>query len=279
MTDHRPLPRSAANAALLTIITALAPLGTLRSSPAAATADEAAELAKKLNNPVAALISVPIQNNFLFNVGPGNGFREVTNIQPVIPFELNEHWNLISRTVLPVTYQEGIFPGSGSQFGLGDTVQSLFVSPKSAEPFVWGLGPAFLLPTATDDLLGNDQWGAGPTGVILKQSGPWTVGALANHLWSVGGNNGRETVNATYIQPFLAYTTHTHTTFTINSESNYDWTAEEWTVPFNAGVSQVLKLGNQPVSIGLMGTWYAEAPSSAPDWGVRLIFTFLFPKH
>lgn len=240
--------------------------------------EQAADLAKKLNNPVADLISVPLQNNFLFNVGPGDGFRESTNIQPVIPFELNEHWNLISRTILPVIYQEGLFAGSGSQFGLGDTVQSLFVSPKSAEPFIWGLGPAFLLPTATDDLLGNQQWGAGPTGVILKQSGPWTVGMLANQLWSVAGDDDHETVNATYLQPFLSYTTHTHTTFTVNSESTYDWTAEEWTVPFNAGVSQIIKLGKQPVSIGLMGTWYTEAPAGAPDWGVRLVFTFLFPK-
>jgi hypothetical protein len=239
----------------------------------------ATELAKKLNNPVADLISVPIQNNFLFNVGPGDGFRETTNIQPVIPFELNEHWNLISRTILPVVYQEGLFAGSGSQCGLGDTVQSLFISPKSSEPFIWGLGPAFLLPTATDDLLGNQQWGVGPTGVILKQSGPWTVGMLVNHLWSIAGDDGRETVNATYLQPFLSYTTHTHTTFTVNSESTYDWTAEDWTIPFNAGVSQILKLGDQPVSIGLMGTWYAEAPAGAPDWGVRLVFTFLFPKN
>lgn len=239
---------------------------------------QAADLAKKLNNPVADLISVPLQNNILFNVGPGNGFRETTNIQPVIPFDLSEHWNLISRTILPVTYQEGIFPGSGNQFGLGDTVQSLFFSPKDPEPFVWGLGPALLLPTATDDLLGSEQWGVGPTGVILKQAGPWTVGMLANQLWSVAGNDGRETVNATYLQPFLAYTTHTHTTFTINSESTYDWTAKQWTVPFNAGVSQIIKLGGRPVSIGLMGTWFAEAPDSAPDWGVRCVFTFLFPK-
>ena len=240
--------------------------------------DQQTELAKKLNNPVADLISVPFQNNFLYNVGPDNGFRELTNFQPVIPFELNEHWNLISRTILPVIYQEGLFPGSGHQFGLGDTVQSLFISPKSTEPFIWGLGPAFLLPTATDDLLGNGQWGAGPTGVILKQTGPWTVGMLANQLWSIGGNDGRETVNATYMQPFLAYTTHTHTTFTVNSESTYDWTGRQWTVPFNAGVSQILKLGSQPVSIGLMGTWYAVAPSDAPDWGLRFAVIFLFPK-
>ncbi len=257
------------------LFTAMALTASVLSARAA---DPNEELAKKLNNPVADLISVPLQNNLLYNVGPGDGFRELTNIQPVIPFELSENWNLISRTVLPVIYQDGVFPGSGHQFGLGDTVQSLFFSPKDPEPFIWGLGPALLLPTATDDLLGNGQWGAGPTGVILKQSGPWTVGMLANQLWSVGGNDGRETVNATYMQPFLAYTTHTYTTFTVNSESTYDWTASQWTIPFNAGVSQILKIDGHPVSIGLMGTWYAEAPAGAPDWGIRLIITFLFPK-
>ena len=243
------------------------------------TADEsAADLAKKLSNPIAALISVPLQNNFLFNVGPGDGFRETTNIQPVIPFDLNDHWNLISRTILPVTYQDGIFPGSGSQFSLGDTVQSLFFSPKSTDPFIWGVGPAFLIPTATDDLLGGGKWGAGPTGVILKQTGPLTYGVLANQLWSFAGSDNREDVNATFIQPFLSYTTKSATTFTVNSESTYDWQGRQWTMPFNAGVSQLLKLGGQPVSIGLMGTWYAEAPAGAPDWGIRLVFTFLFPK-
>lgn len=248
-------------------------------SAQSATADEsAADLAKKLSNPIAALISVPLQNNFLFNVGPGDGFRETTNIQPVIPFELNEHWNLISRTILPVTYQEGIFPGAGHQFGLGDTVQSLFLSPKSTDPFIWGVGPAFLIPTATDDLLGGGKWGAGPTGVILKQSGPWTYGVLANQIWSFAGSDNREDVNVTFIQPFLSYTTKSATTFTVNSESTYDWQGRQWTIPFNAGVSQLLKLGGQPVSIGLMGTWYAEAPAGAPDWGIRFVFTFLFPK-
>lgn len=245
---------------------------------AAALHAEDADLAKQLSNPVAALISVPIQNNFLFNVGPGDGFRETTNIQPVIPFELNERWNLISRTILPVIYQEGLFPGSGSQSGLGDTVQSLFFSPKDPEPFIWGLGPAFLIPSATDDLLGGEKWGAGPTGVILKQSGPWTYGVLANQLWSFAGADDRGDVNATFVQPFLSYTTKSATTFTVNSESTYDWEGRQWTVPFNAGVSQLLKLGGQPVNLGLMGTWYADGPAGAPDWGIRLIFTFLFPK-
>ncbi len=147
------------------------------------------ELAKQLSNPVASLISVPFQFNYDSGFGPEDGHRVTLNIQPVIPITLNEDWNLISRTILPVIWQEDIAGPSGSQFGLGDTVQSLFLSPSAAGPggIIWGAGPVFLLPTSTDPLLGTDRWGAGPTGVVLMQSGPWTYGMLANHIWSFAG--------------------------------------------------------------------------------------------
>ena len=192
-------------------------------SIAVATAADDVELAMKLSNPIADLISAPIQSNYDFGIGAGDGTRWTTNIQPVMPFSLTENWNLISRTVLPVVDQEGVaLGGAGDAFGLGDTVQSFFFSPKASSP-IWGVGPAFLLPTATDDLLGGDQWGMGPTAVVLKQTGPWTYGALANHLWDFAGDSDRPGVNATFIQPFLAYTLPTATTFTLNLESTYDW--------------------------------------------------------
>jgi hypothetical protein len=149
------------------------PLSTPLSTQAAPTDDQAAaaELAKKLSNPVAALISVPLQNNFDFGAGPaGDGFQYKLNVQPVIPISLNENWNLISRTILPYVYQENIF-GTSSQSGLSDTVQSLFFSPKAptSSGWIWAVGPVLLLPTATDDLLGAEKWGAGPTALALKQ--------------------------------------------------------------------------------------------------------------
>jgi hypothetical protein len=244
----------------------------------AGAADGSAEnLAKKLNNPVADLISVPLQFNYDEGFGPKQAGRILLNVQPVIPVSLNQDWNIISRTILPVVYQESLASGIDSKFGLGDTLQSLFLSPKQSTP-IWGIGPVILLPTATDDVLGSEKWGAGPTGVVLVQEGPWTYGILANHLWSFAGKDDRDEVNATFLQPFLAYTTRTATTFTINTESTYDWNAEQWTVPLNAQVTQLLKLGNQPVSIGIGGRWYAEAPDGGPEWGVRFVFTFLFPK-
>lgn len=174
-------------------------------------------------------------------------------------------------------------PQNRYQSGLGDTTQSFFLSPK--EPgfggIIWGLGPVFLYPTATHPFLGGEKWGVGPTLVALKQSGGWTAGVLANHIWSFAGDDERSDINATFVQPFLSYTTKMHTTVTLNTESTYDWNDSQWTVPVNLMLSQVLKIGNQPVSVGLGGRYYAEGPSGAPEWGLRLIFTLLFPtaKH
>jgi hypothetical protein len=239
---------------------------------------EDADLAKQLSNPVADLISVPIQSNLDFGLGPGDGSKWTTNIQPVIPFGLNEDWNVISRTILPVIDQEGIaLGGANDEFGLGDIVQSFFFSPKKSDP-IWGIGPVFLLPTATDDLLGNEKWGIGPTAVVLKQTGPWTYGALANHIWDVAGDSDRAGVNATFIQPFVSYTTPHATSFTLNIESTYDWQREQWNVPVNFVVSQLTKIGGQPIQFFGGARYYLETPDGGPEWGLRFGVTFLFPK-
>lgn len=245
-------------------------------------ADDAAELAKQLSNPVAALISVPIQFNYNSNIGPArDGERTTINIQPVIPIEINADWNLISRTILPVVFQNDIYPGAGSQSGTGDTVASAFFSPKAptAGGWIWGVGPALLLPTGSNRLLTADKWGVGPTGLVLKQQNGWTYGALVNHIWSFAGNSDRSDISSTFLQPFLSYGTPTAWTFAINTESFYDWENEQWSVQLNATVTKVTKFGSQLVSIGGGVRYWADSPESGPhDVGFRLIVTLLFPK-
>ena len=250
--------------------------------PAGAADQSAAELAKKLSNPVAALISVPLQLNYDADVGTNDrGERWTLNVQPVIPISIGEDWNLISRTILPLVSQREVFPGAGSQSGLGDIVQSAFFSPKAptAGGLIWGVGPALLLPTGTDDLLTADQWAAGPTGVVLKQQGRWTFGALANHLWSMGGSGSRPDIDATFVQPFMSYGTPTGWTFGANLETTYDWTGSQWTVPVNVSASKVTRIGGQLVSIGGGVKYWAEGPPAAPEGlAFRATFTLLFPK-
>lgn len=241
---------------------------------------DSAELAKSLANPLASVISIPFQYNADFNAGVGgDAHRSYLNIQPVIPFSLNEEWNLITRTIIPVVYQEQYAPGQGTNFGLGDTVASFFFSPKQpADGWIWGVGPVAYLPTATDTALGGGQWGAGITGVALRQEHGWTYGLLANHVWSVAGDSDRPYINATFLQPFLAYTWPSATTLTLNTESTYDWANSQWVSPVNLVASQIVKVGRLPLQFQLGGRYYIEGPSGGPEWGIRFGIVVLLPR-
>jgi hypothetical protein len=245
-------------------------------------ADENSALAQELSNPVANLISVPIQMNFDNDIGVNDQGKKVTlNIQPVIPFEVNNDWNLITRTIIPLIDQDKIYPGAGSQSGFGDINLSLFFSPKkpTAGGIIWGVGTAILLPTATDDLLGADKWGIGPSVVALTVRGPWTIGGLATHIWSVAGNNDRSDISNTLIQPFVAYNWPSAWTASFQSESTYNWKTKKWSVPLNLSVSKLVRIGKLPVSLQAGIGYWLESPDTGPE-GMRYRFaaTLILPK-
>ena len=238
-----------------------------------------ADLAKQLSNPVASLISVPFQFNWDTGIGPKDAERLTLNIQPVLPFSISDDWNLISRTILPVNYLGSTANGVDSASGLGDVVQSFFFSPKKpVGGWILGGGPVLLLPTATDDAFKSKQWGQGPTAVALRQHGGWTYGALANHILGTNNPNDRERINSTFLQPFLVYTTPQAVSYSLNTESTYDWNAEQWTVPVNVSVSKLTSVGDQKVSFQVSGRYYLDAPRYGPEWGLRFGVTLLFPK-
>ena len=242
------------------------------------------DLAKQLANPVSSLISVPFQYNYDRNYGPeDDGSKSVLNIQPVWPFSISDSWNLITRTIVPLVDQQDLPVKGEDESGLGDILQSFFFSPKApVHGWILAAGPVALYPSASDEMLGGEKWAAGPTVLALKQTKGWTYGFLANHISSFAGEDDRDEISATFIQPFISYVTRTKTTFSLNTESTYNWEAEKgnrWSVPVNLAVSQLFRIGKMPVQAKIGGRYWAESSDYGPeDFGLRLAFIFLFPK-
>ncbi len=243
-----------------------------------ANAQEAEALATQLANPVAALISVPVQVNY-DSGGGSRGDTWVTNVQPVIPTSLNSDWNVVSRTILPIINQQGLAPAQGSRSGLGDIVQSFFFTPKAptAGGWIWGVGPVLVLPTGSDAFSGH-QWGVGPTAVALRQDGAWSYGLLTNYVRGVSNSGLLANTNAALLQPFVTKNLGKGASVSGVLESSYDWNRGGWTVPVTVSYGQVLKLGPQLISVGAGARYYLEKPLGGHEWGLRASVTLLFPR-
>ncbi|MGR3659566.1 MAG: transporter [Paracoccaceae bacterium] len=245
------------------------------SGPAAA--DETADLAQKLVNPLAAIISIPFQLNVDNNLGAaGTGKRTTLNFQPIIPFSLENGAAIITRTIIPYIWQEDVIPGT-SQSGLGDILFNAWYSPASTGPLTWGVGPVVRIPTGSD--VSTHTWAVGVTALGLMRSGHWTFGAMANHLVDIE-SNPRTPTNATFMQPFVAYSTKNSWTYSLQSETLYDWERKNWSVPVNFTVSKLAILGKVPVNFqGGVGYW-VQSPAGGPEgWRFRLQMQIVIPKR
>jgi len=241
--------------------------------------NDSAEIAQKLTNPLAAMISVPLQNWFDFNLGPHeDGFRYTMEAQPVYPMQISKDWNLLSRTTIPVVYQQDV-TGQTTQAGLSDSTEALFLSPVHTKSIVWGAGPVFLIPTGTNGLLSTRKFGIGPTAVVLKHKGRTNAGLLASQVWSVAGSASHPYVSQTYAQPFFAYTTTKAWTFAATSYDTYNWTAGRWTAIVNPlRVSKLLKLGPQRLSVGGALRCTVTSPQYQPKGcGLEFTVTLVYP--
>jgi hypothetical protein len=243
-------------------------------------ADDAAAIAKKLANPIGALISLPFQNNMDIGIGDFNGSRNTLNIQPIVPFNLGEKFSLITRYILPVIAQYDITGEGTQQAGLADALVSGWISNKVVKNgFIWGLGGAFLVPTATNDFLGTKKFGVGPTIIVLKQTKGWTFGMLANQVWSVAGDESTADVNQMYLQPFITHNWKSGSGLTVNSEITQNWEAGTTNAYINIMAGALTKFGNQLVQLQVGPRIHVAAPEGGKsDFGVRAAAIFVFPK-
>ena len=266
----------------LVAILLLSPIAAAQQEPE--NEDQTANLQKATQNPVASLISVPLQNNTNFGAKPGYRSQNVLDIQPVIPIGISKDWNLLVRWITPIIYQPvPNAPGTPEtgEYGLGDMMPTFFISPKRPGKLIWGVGPVFQLPTATNTFLGQGKLGIGPSTVVLTQPGHWTLGLLENNVWSVAGSGSRPAVNQFLMQYFINYNLKKGWFIGVSPIITANWEASRgnvWTVPFGGGIGRIMKFGAQPVS--LVAQFYGNAvhPANTPAWTMRLQISFLFPK-
>jgi hypothetical protein len=238
------------------------------------------ELVKKLNNPVGSLISAPIENNTDIGIGKYSGSRDLINFQPIVPIPLSATTNLIMRAVCPFVTQRNINSENATQTGLGDILASAFISPAVPKNgLIWGAGPVFSIPTATNDLLGTKKWSVGPTGALLVQSGRWTIGALVNQVWSVAGNKERPNVSQGFAEPFILYNWKSGAGINVVSEITRDWEGHSTTAKITPSLSGVTRFGSQIIQLKIGPNIHVAAPEGLkPAFGIQSTVTLIFPK-
>jgi hypothetical protein len=242
-----------------------------------------ADQAKQSQNPIANMISVPFQNNTNLSAGPERDTQDVLNIQPVVPLSLGPDWNLITRTILPVISEPALSASGSRTNGIGDMLFSAFFSPQTSRGWIWGAGPAIEAPTHSNDFLGNDGWGLGPTFVVLHLAAgsPWVYGVLVNNVWSVGSSRLSHAYNNGLMQPFVNYNMGRGVYLVTSPIVTVNWTAaggQQLTLPLGGGIGRIVHLGKLPVNVQLASYSNVVRPTNGASWQVRTQVQLLFPK-
>jgi hypothetical protein len=262
---------------LSTAMLSLSALAILLALPHRADAQDATALAKQTQNPVSSLISVPLQGNWDFGVGDRDATSTVLNVQPVIPFAISKSTNVVLRVIMPLMSQPG--PEGVRINGMGDIVATAFFVPSKTGRITWGVGPVLLLPAATNNALGSEKFGIGPSAVALTQPGNWTIGILFNQIWSTSGAKDRSDVNQTFLQPFANYNLGSGLSVGVSLEASGNWKADQtWTAPLLFNVSKVAMLGKRPVNFLVGAGPTVASPTGGANWRCRLAAIFLFPR-
>jgi len=244
-------------------------------------ADSATDLAKKAQNPIENMISVPLDSDFNFGYGEHDRTQYLLYLKPVIPFELNDQWNLITRTLLPLMHQPNAYPGRGYINGIGDMTPTLFLTPAQPGKAIWGAGPAIVLPTATDPQLGQGKYSIGPSFVILTMPGNWVIGGLIYNVWSVGGQSNRANVNQMNFQYFINYNLPHGWYVTSQPVITADWminkSSNRWVIPLGGGVGHVFSIARQPINLSFQAYNNIKTQIVGPQWTAELNVQLLFP--
>ncbi len=239
-------------------------------------------MAEEVANPLTEVTFFPVRMNYARDVGPLDGTLTSINVQPLTSFNLNENWNLLSRTIIPFLYEDDVLADSSSSSGLGDITQSFFLSPEiaSKDDWAWGVGAIVSLPTASKDEFGVDHFAAGPTAIAVKETGRWVFGGLVSYSRSIDRGDGDPKVDAFFVQPFVDYTTDNAVLFELTSEASFDREEDEWSIPLEFTVNKFFEVGNFVMAVGGGPRYWIESPDSGPEgWGVNFSVYFFLPNQ
>jgi hypothetical protein len=276
------LPQMRAALWILAVTMSMLSHGVLPACAQDSSEKQTSEIAKQAENPIASVISVPLENDFNPHTGMNKEDSYVLEMKPVVPFKLSNDWNLITRTVIPVAQVPDLAPGVNGTSGLGDVQTSFFFSPQKVGKVIWGAGPVISLPTATEDILGTKKTSIGPTAVVLGIQGHWLFGTLVQNLFSVAGPKERPDVNQMLMQPFVNYNMKHGWYLTSSPIITSNWEVRgnnRWTVPVGGGIGRIVHFGKLPVSTYAQVFRNVDRPNGTTSWSARFQMTFLFPKR